>query len=94
MKHTEVIMYLLRDILEMQYSQDPRENNRIISLLLARKLKNHNIYPISCFILDDNLIAIKNENVMPTKHIWLLDGRTKKNVLLRNIGKHGNVQTV
>ena len=90
MNRQEVLAYLLRDILEIQYSQNRNENNKIISLLLKNKAGDKNIYPIHSFMLYDNLIAIKNDKDINSKvkNIFLLDGQTKENLVLRNITRH------
>ncbi len=65
--------YQLTDTLEMNYSKKPDVLDAVKSVLLARPIKDFNLYPLSSFVLEDALVVMGNSDLGKIKHLYILD---------------------
>ncbi len=65
--------YQLTDTLEMNYSKKPSILDAVKGVLLARPIKDFNLYPLSSFVLEDALVVMGNSDLSKIKHLYILD---------------------
>ena len=61
------------DVLEMNYSKDRRALSAIKRKLLARPIKDSNLYPVSSFMLEDALVVIQERPQKQVREFYLLN---------------------
>ena len=65
----KLLEYCLTDVLEMNYPGDQKAVQNIKGKLLARPIKDPNLYTPPSFILEDVLVVIQNGNFKDIKDI-------------------------
>ena len=74
---TAALHYQLTDVLEMNFSVNPKVIERIKDLLFNGPIKDFNLHPLSSFALDDKLVVIQSGELDFIKRFYLLDSQTE-----------------
>ena len=69
----KMLEYRLMDVLEMTYSRNKQALESIKGALLARAIKDSNLYSLPSFVLEDALVVIQNGDLKKIKKFYLLN---------------------